>query len=92
MDMSPIHSFQNLTIDFSQLGAVELHGEPMRSKNCAVRLSFKESSLERSHRIRFKKYAEASKLFEEISQRWMRFEQNKRRNMLIQEAEKELYF
>ncbi|NND93794.1 MAG: hypothetical protein HKN45_02960 [Flavobacteriales bacterium] len=90
--MSPIHSLQDLTIDFSQLGAVELQGEPMKTRSCAVKLSFQGRKDEGFHKIRFKKYSEARKLYEDLIDRWMRYEEEKQRTKLIRAAEKELYF
>ncbi|NNC84247.1 MAG: hypothetical protein HKN79_11785 [Flavobacteriales bacterium] len=90
--MSPIHSLQELTIDFSRLGAVELQGEPMQKRSSAVTLSFHPDADRGFHRIRFKKYSDARKLYDQVIDRWMKYERAKERSQLIQAAERELYF
>jgi hypothetical protein len=90
--MSPIHSFQDLTIDLSRLGALELHGEPIKDKSCSISLAFTDSPRNDMHQIRFSSFGEAQRMYDKIANRWLDFEQKKSTARLVREAEKELYY
>ncbi len=90
--MSPIHSFQDLTIDLSRLGALELLGEPMNSHQCIVKLAFSNSSRKDSHLMKFSSYTDAQRMYDRIANKWMDFEQKKSSAKLVHEAEQELHF
>jgi hypothetical protein len=91
-DMSPIHNFQDLTIDLSRLGALELLGEPLKDQACIVKLAFSDARKENSYKLQFSTYMDAQRMYDRIAERWMDFERNRSQARLLAEAERELHF
>ncbi len=90
--MSPIHSIQDLTIDLSRLGALELNGNPTSTSPSYLKLSFSDSRPSDALRMDFQDYSQAQRMYDRLTRQWVAFERKRAQAKLIQEAEKELYF
>ncbi len=88
--MTSIQSIQDLTIDLSRLGAIELKGDPLSSSPSSLRLSFSESPTCNALELDFTDFLEAQRMYNRLAKKWLDFEKGRSQARLVAEVEKEL--